>query len=356
MAQPASTNDILASNTVRPTGTLVKRAEVLRLSVVRVMTWNLWWRFGPWEERLAAIVATIAEQDPDVVCLQELWASDGSVSPVEDQAQLLAEALGMYWARTESPFWNGYCFANAVLSRWPITDPITLVLPDHEGKPSHRRALLCTVTPPSATPPTPTLPTVPIAATVPTVPTVGISPDSTVRPGAVGSTAGPSGPSGESEPIGPFKVVSTHFEFRFDRSVTRQAQARSLAELVVQHQLDPAASFPVIVGADTNAQPNSDEMRSLLGLAEPFVRGHIFHDCWALAGDDTPGYTWSDRNPYLANASWPRRRIDYLLVSWPRPKGIGTPTNCWLAGTSPVNGIMPSDHFAVVTDLRCAAS
>jgi endonuclease/exonuclease/phosphatase family metal-dependent hydrolase len=275
------------------------------------MTWNLWWRFGPWEERFAAIVATIAEQDPDVVCLQELWASDGSVTPVEDQAQLLAEALGMYWARTESPFWNGYCFANAVLSRWPVTDPITHVLPDYEGKPSHRRALLCTVTPPA-------------------------------------DVAG-------TDPVGPFKVVSTHFEFRFDRSTTRQAQARSLAELVAHHQLDPATNFPVIVGADTNAQPSSDEMRSLLGLAQPFVRGHIFHDCWALAGDETPGYTWSDRNPYLANASWPRRRIDYLLVSWPRPKGIGTPTNCWLAGTSPVNGIMASDHFAVVADLRDAS-
>lgn len=273
------------------------------------MTWNLWWRFGPWEERFAAIVATIAEQTPDVVCLQELWASDGSVSPVEDQAQLLADALGMYWARTESPFWNGYCFANAVLSRWPISDPMTHVLPDHEGKPSHRRALLCTVTPPKSV-------------------------------------------AGEPDAIGPFKVVSTHFEFRFDRSSTRQAQARSLAALVTQHQVDPATSFPVIVGADTNAQPNSDEMRSLFGLTQPFVRGHIFHDCWALAGDESPGYTWSDRNPYLANASWPRRRIDYLLVSWPRPTGIGTPTNCWLAGTSPVNGIMASDHFAVVADLR----
>jgi endonuclease/exonuclease/phosphatase family metal-dependent hydrolase len=292
------------------------------------MTWNLWWRFGPWEERFAAIVATIAEQDPDVVCLQELWASDGSVSPVQDQAQLLADALGMYWARTESPFWNGYCFANAVLSRWPISAPITHVLPDQEGNPSHRRALLCTVTP-------------------------------TTKPIRAARTAGRAAVDElayeAAKPTGPFNVVSTHFEFRFDRSTTRHAQARSLAELVVQHQHDPGTSFPTIVGADTNAQPNSDEMRSLFGLTPPFVRGHIFHDCWAVAGDEGPGYTWSDRNPYLANASWPRRRIDYLLVSWPRPTGIGTPTNCWLAGTSPVNGIMPSDHFAVVADLRRTA-
>jgi endonuclease/exonuclease/phosphatase family metal-dependent hydrolase len=272
------------------------------------MTWNLWWRFGPWEERFAAIVATIAAENPDVVCLQELWASDGSAAPAADQAELLAIALGMHWARTDSPFWNGYSFANAVLSRWPISNPITHVLPDHEGKPSHRRALLCTVTPTKGSP-------------------------------------------GFAE-NGSFKVVSTHFEFRFDRSTTRQAQARSIAELVAAHRGDSAEEFPVIVGADTNAQPNSDEMRSLVGLSEPAVRGLIFHDCWALAGDETPGYTWSDRNPYLANASWPRRRIDYLLVSWPRPKGIGTPTACWLAGTSPVNAIMPSDHFAVVADLR----
>jgi endonuclease/exonuclease/phosphatase family metal-dependent hydrolase len=270
------------------------------------MTWNLWWRFGPWEERFAAIVSTIAAQDPDVLCLQELWASDGSVTPAEDQAQLLAEALGMHWARTESPFWNGYCFANAVLSRWPITDPVTHVLPDHKGSPSHRRALLCTVTPNDA-----------------------------------------------QHFIGPFKVVSTHFEFRFDRSATREAQAHSIAELVAEHRGDPETSFPVIVGADTNAQPNSDEMRSLLGLSQPSVRGLIFHDSWALAGNETPGYTWSDRNPYLTNAAWPRRRIDYILVSWPRPAGIGTPTACWLAGTTPIDGVMPSDHFAVVADLRC---
>ena len=40
---------------------------------MRVMTWNLWWRFGPWVERLPAIVAVVREQQPDVVLLQEVW-------------------------------------------------------------------------------------------------------------------------------------------------------------------------------------------------------------------------------------------------------------------------------------------
>ena len=41
---------------------------------MRVMTWNLWWRFGPWEQRRHAIVETIRETVPDVLCLQEVWA------------------------------------------------------------------------------------------------------------------------------------------------------------------------------------------------------------------------------------------------------------------------------------------
>ena len=44
---------------------------------MRVMTWNLWWRFGPWEQRAAAIRQVIAAEAPDIVCLQEVWSLDG---------------------------------------------------------------------------------------------------------------------------------------------------------------------------------------------------------------------------------------------------------------------------------------
>jgi hypothetical protein len=42
-------------------------------TTLRLLEWNLWWRFGPWEERGPAIEATVAAHDPDVVCLQEVW-------------------------------------------------------------------------------------------------------------------------------------------------------------------------------------------------------------------------------------------------------------------------------------------
>ncbi len=44
---------------------------------MRIVTWNLWWRFGPWEARQRAIEATLAELDADVVCLQETWVAEG---------------------------------------------------------------------------------------------------------------------------------------------------------------------------------------------------------------------------------------------------------------------------------------
>jgi endonuclease/exonuclease/phosphatase family metal-dependent hydrolase len=46
-----------------------------RASLVRVASWNLWWRFGPWGQRREAIAAVLADARPDVCGLQEVWAS-----------------------------------------------------------------------------------------------------------------------------------------------------------------------------------------------------------------------------------------------------------------------------------------
>jgi endonuclease/exonuclease/phosphatase family metal-dependent hydrolase len=39
---------------------------------LRVLSWNLWWRYGPWESRRPAIAATLARLDADVIALQEV--------------------------------------------------------------------------------------------------------------------------------------------------------------------------------------------------------------------------------------------------------------------------------------------
>jgi Endonuclease/Exonuclease/phosphatase family len=63
-----------------------------RAAAMRIVSWNLWWRFGPWEQRREAIAAMLAEIGPDVCGLQEVRASPG-----ENLATDLAGRLGLHW-------------------------------------------------------------------------------------------------------------------------------------------------------------------------------------------------------------------------------------------------------------------
>ena len=98
---------------------------------MRVLTWNLWWHFGPWEDRQPAILETLRRVDADVVCLQEVWeAADG-----RNQAADLAGALGYehVYASGVSFEYGSERIGNAVLSRWPITGSEARELPAPPG-------------------------------------------------------------------------------------------------------------------------------------------------------------------------------------------------------------------------------
>src|SRR5215203_1609903 len=93
---------------------------------VRVMTWNIWWRFDPlWRERQPKIVQTLRDVDPDVVALQEVWATEETT-----QAHELAAELGWHAAFAapsyppapdppELPDQEGVSLGIGLLSRWP---------------------------------------------------------------------------------------------------------------------------------------------------------------------------------------------------------------------------------------------
>jgi endonuclease/exonuclease/phosphatase family metal-dependent hydrolase len=123
-------------------------------------------------------------------------------------------------------------------------------------------------------------------------------------------------------PFGPLTVISTHLAYRFDESAVRQHQVAVLAELAAELRPDPARGAPVVL-------------------------------CWPQVRDD-PGRTWVRRNPHLVDSVWPERRLDYVLVSWPRPAPLGNPTQAFLLGDGPVDGIWPSDHLGVAVDFRGA--
>jgi endonuclease/exonuclease/phosphatase family metal-dependent hydrolase len=107
-----------------------------------------------------------------------------------------------------------------------------------------------------------------------------------------------------------------------------------------------------VVTGDLNAEPGSDELRLLGGvLTAPAVPGLVLVDAWRYADPGDPGFTWDHRNGYQADTVLPDSRIDYILSGLPR-QGRGKVRWAGLGGTAPVDGVWPSDHFAVVADLH----
>lgn len=268
---------------------------------VRILTWNLWWKFGPWLQRQPAIVAELRRSNADIITLQEVFADEEN----GDQALLLAAELGYHVIRSRRSDGSPQGFGNAVLSREPLTFVEQLPLPDLEGGSTTRSALIAVV---------------------------------------------------ESDP-GPRLLVTTHLTWQYNASATRQVQLQAIVDAVERHRHHSGGDqpLPVIITGDLNGTPESQELRRLTGLEPGYHPELIFIDCWAAVGDGI-GHTWTRDNPHAADASWPRRRLDYVLVSWPRIKPFCSPVTAELVGIEPVPvdgyaAIVPSDHYALVVDL-----
>lgn len=267
------------------------------------MSWNLWWRHGPWEQRQQAIAATLAEVQPDLCGFQEVWGGPGENGPEENLAIDLAGRLGMHWCWAEAGKVRDagggteLYIGNAILSRWPITSQAADALP------------------------------------------VSVSDEARVAVHARIDTPG-----------GALPMFTTHLTWGLGRSALRTAQVRALARFVEDHSR--GCAYPPVVTGDLNAEPGSDELRLLGGLlADPAVPGLVLLDSWRYADPGDPGFTWDLRNGYQDDSVIPSSRIDYILVGLPW-QGRGRVESVRLAGNAPVAGVWPSDHFAVVADVR----
>jgi endonuclease/exonuclease/phosphatase family metal-dependent hydrolase len=262
-------------------------------TTMRVVTWNVWGRYGEWEQRQAGIEEVLAGVGPDVVCLVETWrAGDDS------QVDRVARRLGVDH-RLSVGDWDqeGWTSGIGVVSRWPIARHERQALRGDEGD-GFGDALFVAL----------------------------------------------------DGPRGPVQVFVVVLDYPLHGSALRQAQVRQLAAFVGRVT---SRRHPTVVCGDFNAGPDSDEIRMLTGRAATPVPGLVFYDAWEMAGDGGAGHTWSNRNRLAAIGMYPDRRFDYVLSAWPRAGGAGHPTHCELLGV--IDGPDApelSDHYGVLADLR----
>ncbi|MEJ3653435.1 endonuclease/exonuclease/phosphatase family protein [Actinomycetes bacterium KLBMP 9759] len=266
---------------------------------LRVVTWNLWWRFGPdWAARQPGIAATLRLLDADVVALQEVWGSSGTSQADRFGAQLgrhsafVAPGLPPPPDPPERADQRGIDVGLGLLSRWPISRCKAVEMPARFRDP----------------------PPVAMRATV-------------------------------DHPAGPLHVVVACLEWEPAFQADRVAQARALAALAADERLDGPA--PVVVAGDLNAAPDSPV---LAPLRDRMV------DAWAAGGGDPDAVTLSSTHPFapVEAEELIDQRIDHVFLRPGLPDQRVRVERAELAG-GPVDGLDPSDHRAVVCDIAWPA-
>ncbi|WP_432524836.1 endonuclease/exonuclease/phosphatase family protein, partial [Kineococcus sp. SYSU DK006] len=272
---------------------------------LRVMTWNVWWRFGDWRARREALLAVLAEHAPDVVGLQEVWA-DGD----ENLAHWLGERLGMHVAWSPSPApqrWQRRLlstgeaagaeelqFGNAVLSRYPLLEERVRRLPAGGHEDEGRTALQVLV----------------------------------------------------DAPRRPLPFTTTHLNSSPAESAVRVAQVRELVGFVAERHR-PREFYPPVLTGDFNAVAESDELRLAGGyLTAGPVPGLVLVDSWHYAEPGDSGLTWDRANPWVARVHQPSARIDHVLVGLPPFSGEGAGRPARRVAPAPLDRGWASDQTA----------
>lgn len=115
---------------------------------------------------------------------------------------------------------------------------------------------------------------------------------------------------------------------------------------------------PILAG-DFDATPDAASIRFLTGLQSLRGRSTYWADAFALAGDGSPGFTWTTDSPYVqpfAEATFGEpnhhRRIDYVFVGSPiRWKPRLVVRSAAVVGRYE-NGGAPSDHYGVLAEIE----
>lgn len=265
-------------------------------TALTVANWNIHWMHDDHVRRADAIVDALRAVNPDVVCLQEAW-----VEGPQTQAARLAERIGLpHWSYLPVRELDGRSQGQAVLSRWPIESADAVEIPDEHMT---RRALVTVL----------------------------------------------------STPHGRAPVVSTglwgnaKIQWRLPAIDERLTPYRT----IISSLQKVAGELPPIVGADLNAEPDSDELRWLQGAGtapgDDPQRTLYLADVWRTARPDDPGYTVDSRTNPLVNFADGGWRCDYILAGELTDRSRRSRwavSDCGLLGARH-DGAPASDHYGL---------
>lgn len=264
--------------------------------MVRLLTLNLWQEQGPWAQRLELLHTRLLSLQPDVICLQEVRQK---LEAIPNQAETIANWLGMSFAYETAQDWGGGDEGLAILSRFSIDEKVVRELPFEEGQ-SRRICLGASV----------------------------------------------------KFPEGNFWFFTTHLAYRLQDGQQRERQILAVDQFVNEHHVRGRTS---VLAGDFNAIPDADEVRFLRGLTTLEGRRTFYQDAFAVCNPAAPGYTWSKENPYTAALEWLGldRRLDYIFVTPMTRAGLGRIHSCRIVCSEPdERGIWCSDHFGLLAEIQ----
>lgn len=261
-----------------------------------------------WDDRRHETVAWIDRLEPDIVCLQETWQSPDSPNSAEWVAEHCASDWHVAFGGLPfpEPLWPDptLLFGSSILSRSPIDHQELIPLPVDEHPASTKPAFL-------------------MKLELLHVRTRGVD------------------------------VFSTHLAPPPEQAYHRVTQVLAIDD-AIRERASADSPLPPILCGDFNAEPNSDEIRFLSGLATVEGRSTYFQEAWTAGRNQDVGWTWDGAANELADSmKLPPKRIDYVFVGDPygRDGGAGLVTSCNLAFHEQITGRHASDHFGLIVEI-----
>jgi endonuclease/exonuclease/phosphatase family metal-dependent hydrolase len=274
----------------------------LHLGNMRVLTLNLWQRYGAWVARRSVLIDGLRTLQPDLVAFAE--------SIKTDEYDQVADVLGPGWSVAHQKVRDPNGMGISIASRWPLGEVHEVDL--------------------NVTPRTVGFPCTTLVAEV-------------IAPG----------------PVGQLLFVNHFPNFQLNFEHERELQAVAAARFVEEH-IGQSNQQVVMVG-DLDADPNAASIRFWSGRQSLCEMSVCYRDAWESTHPEDPGHTFTPCNPLVRDGvvkgmrpfrDWPFRRIDYIFVRFGAHGGLALDVAaCERIFDEPINGVWASDHFGLVADL-----